>query len=131
MILIVCLTFLFFKVQFNIYSIWNLFCSVRVSNELGAGHPRATKFSVIIVVATSLLIGIICMVILLLVKDKFSVLFTNSKVIQAAVSKLAIFLAVTMLLNSVQPVLSGTILYIIYIQFYYSWFWFELENLIT
>ena len=126
-----CLTFLFFKVQFNIYSIWNLFCSVRVSNELGVGHPRATKFSVIIAVATSLLIGIICMVILLLVKDKFSVLFTDSKVIQAAVSKLAIFLAVTMLLNSVQPVLSGTILYIIYIQFYYSWFWFELENLIT
>ena len=102
-----------------------------MSNELGAGHPRATKFSVIIAVATSLLIGIICMVILLLVKDKFSILFTDSKVIQAAVSKLAIFLAVTMLLNSVQPVLSGTILYIIYIQFYYSWFWFELENLIT
>lgn len=80
---------------------------VRVSNELGAGHPRATKFSVIIVVATSLSIGIICMVIVLLVKNKFAVLFTDSEVVMAAVSKLATLLGVTMLLNSVQPVLSG------------------------
>eukprot|EP00253_Pinus_taeda_P024528 PITA_24528 len=85
----------------------NAAISVRVSNELGAGHPRATKFSVMVVVAQSLLIGIICMVIVLLVKNKFAVLFTDSEVIMTAVSKLAIFLAVTMLLNSVQPVLSG------------------------
>jgi MATE family multidrug resistance protein len=34
----------------------NVAISVRVSNELGAGHPRATKFSVKIMVATSVLI---------------------------------------------------------------------------
>lgn len=85
----------------------NAAISVRVSNELGAGHPRATKFSIMVVVATSLLIGIICMVIVLIMKDKFAILFTDSKVVIAAVAKLASFLAVTMLLNSVQPVLSG------------------------
>jgi len=85
----------------------NAAISVRVSNELGAGHPRATKFSIKIVVATSVLIGIICMVIVLIMKDKFAILFTDSEVVIAAVAKLANFLAVTMLLNSVQPVLSG------------------------
>lgn len=85
----------------------NAAISVRVSNELGAGHPRATKFSIIIVVATSLLIGIICMVIVLFLKGKFAAIYTDSEVVKVAVSKLASFLAITMLLNSVQPVLSG------------------------
>ncbi|XP_039135483.1 protein DETOXIFICATION 34-like isoform X2 [Dioscorea cayenensis subsp. rotundata] len=48
----------------------NAAISVRVSNELGSGHPRAAKYSVIIVVLQSLLI-------------------------------------VTMVLNSIQPVISG------------------------
>lgn len=85
----------------------NAAISVRVSNELGARHPRATKFSIIIVVATSLLIGILCMVIVLLLKGKFGAFFTDSEVVKVAVTQLSSFLAITMLLNSVQPVLSG------------------------
>ena len=80
----------------------NAAISVRVSNELGAGHPRATKFSVKIVVATSVLIDIICMVIVLIMKDKFAILFIDSEVVIVATTKLTSFLAVTMLLNNVQ-----------------------------
>ncbi|KAJ8573180.1 hypothetical protein K7X08_009691 [Anisodus acutangulus] len=85
----------------------NAAVSVRVSNELGSGHPRAAKYSVFITVAESLLIGIFCMVLIILTKDHFALLFTSSEKMQNAVSKLAYLLAVTMLLNSVQPVISG------------------------
>ncbi|KAH9324797.1 hypothetical protein KI387_004975 [Taxus chinensis] len=86
---------------------FNAAISVRVSNELGAGRPRAAKFSVLIVVLTALLIGFICMGIILATKDEFAVLFTNSKVVMETVSNMAALLGVTMVLNSVQPVLSG------------------------
>ncbi|GLJ46776.1 hypothetical protein SUGI_0986530 [Cryptomeria japonica] len=86
---------------------FNAGISVRISNELGAGHPRAAKFSVLIVTITSLSIGLICMCIILATKDDFAVLFTNSDEVMKKVSNMAILLGVTMVLNSVQPVLSG------------------------
>ncbi|RYR40436.1 hypothetical protein Ahy_A09g046191 isoform C [Arachis hypogaea] len=75
---------------------------VRVSNELGLGHPRAAKYSVY-----SFLIGIISMVAILIFRDSFAVIFTSSKPLQESVTKLAYFLSVTMILNSIQPVISG------------------------
>ncbi|XP_068645718.1 protein DETOXIFICATION 35-like [Aristolochia californica] len=85
----------------------NAAISVRVANELGAGNPRATKFSVINVVLTSLVIGLVFMAVILITKDYFAVIFTSSKKLQEAVSQLAGLLGVTMVLNSIQPVISG------------------------
>ncbi|KAM3319953.1 protein DETOXIFICATION 35 [Capsicum chacoense] len=85
----------------------NAAISVRVSNELGLGRPRATKYSVLITVFQSLLIGILCMIIVLAVRNHLAILFTNSKDLQRAVAGLAWLLGITMLLNSVQPVISG------------------------
>lgn len=85
----------------------NAAISVRVSNELGSAHPRAAKYSVAIVVAQSLFIGLFFMVVILATKDYFAIIFTNSKDLQRAVSRLAYLLAITMVLNSVQPVISG------------------------
>jgi len=85
----------------------NAAISVRVSNELGSGHPRAAKYSVFVTVVESLFIGIISMLIIIATRDKFAVLFTNSEQMQKAVSDLAYLLAVTMVLNSIQPVISG------------------------
>ncbi|KAL5718621.1 Protein DETOXIFICATION 34 [Ranunculus cassubicifolius] len=85
----------------------NAAISVRVSNELGSGHPRAAKYSVLVVILESLLIGIFFMILILVTKDDFSIIFTSSKDLQNAVSKLAPLLGVTMVLNSVQPVISG------------------------
>ncbi|CAL1404905.1 unnamed protein product [Linum trigynum] len=81
--------------------------SVRVSNELGAGRPRAAKYAVYIVVFQSFVIGLLCMVAVLMSKDHFAIIFTNSRDLQRAVSKLAFLLGITMVLNSVQPVISG------------------------
>lgn len=51
------------------------------------------------------------MILIILTKDHFAMLFTSSEKMHKAVSKLAYLLAVTMLLNSVQPVISGTKIY--------------------
>ncbi|XP_075502496.1 protein DETOXIFICATION 35-like [Primulina tabacum] len=85
----------------------NAAISVRVSNELGLGHPRATKYSVYAAVFQSLLIGILCMFTVLLTRNHFSRIFTNSEDMQRAVAHLSGLLAITMVLNSVQPVISG------------------------
>ncbi|CAN4087709.1 unnamed protein product [Withania somnifera] len=85
----------------------NAAISVRVSNELGLGRARATKYSVYVTVFQSLLIGILCMIVVLAVRNHLAILFTEDEVLIQAVSQLAWFLGVTMLLNSVQPVISG------------------------
>ena len=78
-----------------------------MSNELGWGRPRAAKYSVYVTVFQSLLIGLLSMVIILVARNHFAIIFTDSIELQRAVAKLAWFLGITMLLNSVQPVISG------------------------
>lgn len=85
----------------------NAAISVRVSNELGMGHPRAAKYSVYVTLFQSLIIGILCMVVVLATRNHFSIIFTDSKEMQQAVAHLSALLGVTMLLNSIQPVISG------------------------
>jgi len=93
-------------VSLHYRSIWFCF-SVRVSNELGAGRPRATMYAVIVVMGTSLAIGLLSMVGILVLRECFPVIFTSDKDLQRAVSNIAGLLGVTMVLNSIQPVISG------------------------
>ncbi|KAL6179599.1 hypothetical protein ACLB2K_051112 [Fragaria x ananassa] len=60
-----------------------------------------------VTVFQSSLMGIFFMILILLTKNNFSVLFTTDKELQQAVVHLAYLLGATMLLNSVQPVISG------------------------
>jgi MATE family multidrug resistance protein len=55
--------------------------------------------------------GIFFMVVILITKDYFAIIFTSSVALRQAVSKLAFLLGVTMVLNSVQPVISGILLF--------------------
>ncbi|XP_011627768.2 protein DETOXIFICATION 33 [Amborella trichopoda] len=86
---------------------FNAAVSVRVSNELGAGRPKAAKFSVIVNVAASAMFGILFMVIIFSTRNDFPKLFTTDPTVMTATSKLGTLLAFTMFLNSIQPVLSG------------------------
>ncbi|OMO73801.1 Multi antimicrobial extrusion protein [Corchorus capsularis] len=64
---------------------FNAAVSVRVSNELGAGRPKAARFSIVVAVLTSLAVGIIFMAIILATKHDFPKLFTEkTKVIKEA-----------------------------------------------
>ncbi|KAF3786483.1 DETOXIFICATION 27 protein [Nymphaea thermarum] len=80
---------------------------VRVSNELGAGNPRGAKFATIVSAATSTAIGLLFWLLILLLHNKIALAFTSSAIVLHAVSKLALLLAFTILLNSIQPILSG------------------------
>ncbi|CAF2034400.1 hypothetical protein HID58_031473 [Brassica napus] len=85
----------------------NAAISVRVSNELGSGHPRAAKYSVIVTVIESLFIGVVCAIVILITRDDFAVIFTDSQEMRKAVADLAYLLGITMILNSLQPVISA------------------------
>ncbi|KAJ9128995.1 hypothetical protein P3X46_034249, partial [Hevea brasiliensis] len=80
---------------------------VRVSNELGAGNPKSAAFSVVMVTLVSFIIAVIEAVIVLALRDVISYAFTSGETVANAVSELCPFLAVTLVLNGVQPVLSG------------------------
>ena len=81
--------------------------SVRVSNELGAGNPKAAAFSVIIVTTISLIISTIFAIAILLLRNIISYAFTEVEEVSRAVAELCPFLAISVILNGVQPVLSG------------------------
>nr|QBM79448.1 MATE18 [Rehmannia glutinosa] len=80
---------------------------VRVANELGAGNGKGAKFATIVSVTQSLVIGLIFSVLIMFFHQEIALIFTTSKIVLEAVSKLSLLLAFTILLNSVQPILSG------------------------
>ncbi|KAI3922531.1 hypothetical protein MKX01_006220 [Papaver californicum] len=85
---------------------FNAAISVRISNELGAGRPRAAKFSILVVVMSALIIGIFFFALVLGLRNVYALPFTTNPVVASAVSHLALIFAFTLLLNSVQPVLT-------------------------
>ncbi|CAN7037547.1 unnamed protein product [Brassica rapa subsp. trilocularis] len=91
------------KNRFGLY----YFCSVRVANELGAGNGKGARFAMIISVTQSLVIGIVFSVLVVFLHDQIGWIFSSSEAVINAVKNLSILLAFTILLNSVQPVLSG------------------------
>ncbi|KAI3899762.1 hypothetical protein MKW92_053128 [Papaver armeniacum] len=80
---------------------------VRVANELGAGNGKAAKFASKVSAITSLLIGICFCTLIMIFHERLAIIFTSSHVVLQAVDNLAFLLALTILLNSIQPVLSG------------------------
>lgn len=80
---------------------------VRVSNELGRGSSKAAKFSILVTVFTSLFIGVVLFTFFLLFRGRLAYIFTTSEDVADAVGQLSPLLSFSILLNSVQPVLSG------------------------
>ncbi|KAL6614440.1 hypothetical protein ACP70R_036710 [Stipagrostis hirtigluma subsp. patula] len=97
------------------YQLWTLMVavgfnaavSVRVSNELGANHPKAAKFSVVVATTTSVAVGLIFTAIALAARKQMPRLFADDDVLVKETAKLGYLLAATTFLNSIQPVLSG------------------------
>ncbi|XAR62119.1 hypothetical protein NMG60_11016744 [Bertholletia excelsa] len=80
---------------------------VRVANELGSGNGKTAKFAMLVSVVQSTVIGLFFCLVIAIFHDKFALIFTSSPSVLEAVDKLSFLLAVTVLLNSIQPVLSG------------------------
>ncbi|XP_020527719.1 protein DETOXIFICATION 29 isoform X5 [Amborella trichopoda] len=102
----ICMNILGWAVMLAIGS--NAATSVRVSNELGAGHPRTAKFAVVVVVTTSLMLGFVISMILLASKNEWPKAFTSSEAVKKLVSELTPLLCISIVVNNVQPVLSAS-----------------------
>ena len=96
-------------------------CSVRVGNELGRGSSAAAKFSIVVTVFTSFIIGFVLFLFFLFLKGRLAYIFTENEEVVEAIADLSPLLAVSILLNSVQPVLSGTLPLIFCYPFYYDY----------
>ncbi|XP_027359285.1 protein DETOXIFICATION 21-like [Abrus precatorius] len=81
--------------------------SVRVSNELGRGSSKGAKLSIVITALTSFGVGFVLFWVFLILRERLAFVFTSNPDVADAVGDLSPLLAVSMLLNSVQPVLSG------------------------
>ncbi|KAG4967595.1 hypothetical protein JHK87_033246 [Glycine soja] len=86
---------------------FNAAASVRVSNELGARNPKSASFSVVVVTLISFIISVIVALVVLAIRDVISYAFTDGEEVAAAVSDLCPLLALSIILNGIQPVLSG------------------------
>ncbi|XP_021746492.1 protein DETOXIFICATION 29-like [Chenopodium quinoa] len=86
---------------------FNAAVSVRVSNELGAARPRMAKFSVLVSVLTSFLFGLIMATVLLIFRKDYPAVFSSSNEVQELVTELTPILAISIIINNFQPVLSG------------------------
>ena len=78
-----------------------------MANELGAGNGKGAKFATMVSVMTSIVIGLFFWLLIMMFHNEIALIFSSSKAVLEAVNKLSLLLAFTILLNSVQPVLSG------------------------
>ena len=78
-----------------------------MANELGAGNGKAAKFATKVSVAQSTVIGLFFCVLILILHNKFAYIFTSNTDVIQAVGEMGFLLAITILLNGVQPILSG------------------------
>lgn len=81
--------------------------STRVSNELGAGQPERAKHAMGVTLKLSLLLGLCFVLILVFGHDIWIQLFSDSPIIKKEFASVTPLLAISILLDSVQGVLSG------------------------
>ncbi|XP_057785869.1 protein DETOXIFICATION 24-like [Salvia miltiorrhiza] len=80
---------------------------VRVANELGSGDAKAVRFSIKVIMGTSVTMGVLFWIFCLAFGNKIGYLFTNEEEVAETISRLSVLLAFTVLLGSIFPVLSG------------------------
>ncbi|KAL2543279.1 root hair specific 2 [Abeliophyllum distichum] len=85
----------------------NAAISVRVSNELGAAHPRTAKFSVVVVVISSFVIGLVLSLFLIIFRRQYPSWFSENTAVKKKVYELTPLLAFSIIVNNIQPALSG------------------------
>ncbi|XP_020096898.1 protein DETOXIFICATION 16-like [Ananas comosus] len=81
--------------------------SIRVSNELGAGHPQAARLSVYVVVAIAITEGLIVALATILVRDIWGYLYSNEEEVVKYVSAMMPILAASDFMDGIQCTLSG------------------------
>ena len=100
-----------------------MLCSVRISNELGAIHPREAKLSTVVVGITSLLTGLTLALILIITGKAYPSLFSNDTDVQELVYELTPLLGLCIVVYNLQLSLAGVAIgagwqaYVAYVNF--------------
>ena len=84
-------------------------CSTRISNELGAGNYRAAHIVVYAATSFALMESVVVSLSLLLGRNVFGYVFSSDKATVDYVAKMAPLVSITIILDSLQGVLSGPI----------------------
>ncbi|KAG0459444.1 hypothetical protein HPP92_022572 [Vanilla planifolia] len=80
---------------------------VRVANELGAEKAKRAKFAIVNTTVTSFIIGFALVVLFMALQGQLTCLLTENQEVASAVRDLFPLLAIYILLNTIQSVLSG------------------------
>ncbi|KAI7750496.1 hypothetical protein M8C21_032717 [Ambrosia artemisiifolia] len=83
--------------------------STRVSNELGAGHPRTARLSVIVVLVVAIIIGLLVGSVLILIRNIWGYAYSNEVEVVKYVATMMPILAVSNFMDGLQCVLSGSL----------------------
>ncbi|KAG2689895.1 hypothetical protein I3760_09G162000 [Carya illinoinensis] len=108
-----CSIRLFHLPQYDCLGIYDLLIgflsatSVRVSNELGRGDVEAAKVSIKVITSTSICLGVFAWILCFVFDRKIAYLFTSDEEVAKSVLDLSTLLGISVLLNSIQPVLLG------------------------
>ena len=81
--------------------------STRVSNELGATHPKGARLALLVMVSIAILEGLVVFTITVCVRHIWGRLYSNDYEVVMYVAKMMPLLAVSNFLDGFQCVLSG------------------------
>ncbi|KAH7658566.1 multidrug resistance protein MATE family protein [Dioscorea alata] len=82
--------------------------STRVSNELGAGHPKAARLAIFVVVALAVTEGLIVGVTMTLARNLWGHAYSNEDEVVEYVAIMMPILAISNFVDGIQAVLAGT-----------------------
>lgn len=84
-----------------------MICSTRVSNELGAGHPKTARLSVCVVLVMAITEGSLVGLVLILIRNFWGYAYSNETEVVDYLAAMMPILATSNFLDGLQCVLSG------------------------
>lgn len=91
---------------FFLLLIWT--CSIRVSNELGAGNPRRAKHAMFVSLKLSIILAVLSVLTITFGHDIWVGFFTENPLMIENFAKMTPFLAASIAIDVIQCVLSGS-----------------------
>lgn len=82
-------------------------CSTRIANELGAGHPQIAHLALHVVLAVTVIKGIVLGLIILLLRNVWGYAYSNETEVVRYIAIMMPLLATSNFIDGLQCVLSG------------------------
>lgn len=95
------------QVAYALFLCTEIFCSIRVSNELGAGNPQPARLATRVAVALAVAEAAIVSIALFCSRYVLAYAFNSDQDVVKYVSRLAPLLSIAIFMDNMQSVLSG------------------------